>query len=426
MGRDRKRVWAGTLGRKAIWLAIGVGVVLASAAGGAAVVGGRWTSTLRLVWTPSLDIPFDSRLTVYGVFPGIDWRSTLKFTQDGIDTFAGSADWSAWVFDFGARVGFLAGDPRMDYLLLDVETMLAGVYLRAAFLLEYESINSAYGVGAELAAEGKIANGITIAVTSWFGLEENVVEQLGWQFGSGYDIIPRGKLANLSLTATEVELQGLSLCSSDLYLKARFTKPGGFQGLELEWSYPLELCSLDLEFRLALEVQTKSLSLRPSFQIPELGCLEVYVRVLPWQLLSGANAITGLVVQGFGIRSDCGDGTLTLAAKTALGGQLYRRRGAGTDIELRAWDYVVEPEPDQLVYYLPTPYWEVWTMQTRNEYYLFSVDLYFSRGTGGMFSLGLVTAELQLRWCEPFSWRGGLAVAPGSMIELQLELSFAF
>ena len=384
---------------------------------------GSWTSTLTLTFTPTFTMAMKSVASITGALSGVAYRTTTVLTQDGIYSYTVGASWSAWVLDFDTSLAFLGSVPRMDYFMFETSTMLAGLSLESTLLLEYEATSKAYGFGWEWVMEGKLTQDVSLKITNQLGLEENLAEQLGWQFGSGYDIVPRTDPASLCYGTTWIEITGVTFCDSEAELTTKITGKNGFEYLWISYDFQLDPWPLGFEVDLQFQLQTKSLRLRPYIET-EAGCIEVYVRVSPWQLEPGAGEMTGLVVQGF--RFTCEElAPFTFSAVAALDDNLYRRRGPATDIELRAWDYVVRPAPIDLLYYVMTPYRQVWTLQKTDEHYMFAVDLYFRSGAG-LFNLALVTAETRFSLCDYMNLRAGLAVGTSSGPTMVFEFSLPF
>ena len=383
---------------------------------------GSWTSTLTLTFTPTFTMAMKSAASITGALSGLAYRTTTVLTQDGIYSYTVGASWSAWVLDFDTTLAFLGSVPRMDYFMFETNTMLAGLSLESTLLLEYEATSKEYGFGWEWVMKGKLTPEVTLEITNQFGLEENLTEELGWQFGSGYDIVPRGDLASLCYDTTWIEITGVTFCNSDAEIITKITGENGFEYLWISYDFQLDPY-LEFEADLQFQLQTKSLRLRPYINT-EAGCIEVYVRVSPWQLEPGAGEMTGLVIQGLRFTSE-ELAPFTFSAIAALDGHLYRRRGSTTHIELRAWDYVVTPSPVDLLYYVETSYRQVWTLQKTDEHYTFAVDFYFRSGAG-LFDLALVTAETRFNLCDYLNLRAGLAVGGSFSPTMAFEFSLLF
>ena len=382
---------------------------------------------LNISLTPVFLISPRTTLTLFGSIAGFPYKNVTVLTQSGIYTQSWEASWSAWVFDFEGSVAFLGTVPRMDYLMFEVNTVLAGVYLEQLYLLEYESISGKHGFGFQWVAETDISKDVTLKLTAQFGLEENLAEKFKWQFGSGYDIVPRDDPVNLAFTFLRIEVMGFRLCDQELSLTFKFTKEKGFEYLWVDWAFALEscpLCPIRFDLDLKLEPQTKSLTLRPTIELGN-GCLELYVHVEPWDLEPGSGIVDALEVKGFGCTTKELLAPFTLSVKASFDGPLYRRRGGLNDIELRAWDYAVEPTPAEAIYYEITPYHEVVSLVTGNGEYFFAVDFYFTPGLGTLFDIALVTVEGKFRLCDNLRFESGLALGNSSISALfEFFLSF--
>lgn len=425
----RKRGWVlsgpskrGVSGALLVLLCLGLGIYYVACA---SPIGGSLSCRLTFTFVPAFEINVRSALTLSGLVKGLPYEGTVVLTNDGIYTFSLSSSWSAWVLDFDASLAFLGTVPRMDYAMLKTNTMLAGVYLEQLSLLEYEAISKRYGLGIQWIAETDITKEITVKLTAQFGLEENLSEKLKWQFGSGYDIVQRDEPANLVFTTLWTEISGVKLCGSDLSLTSKFSKERGFECVWAKWTFEgnsCPLCPVKFTLDLKLEPETKSLALRPTVEFED-GCTELYVHVDPWELKTGRGMIEALNIVGFGCTLK--ENSFVFSLITAFQGKLYRRRGGLNDIELRAWDYVVEPLPTEAIYYEITPYSQIVSVTTGNGKYLFAMDLYFAPGTGSLFDLTLVTIETRYKLCDDLSLRSGLSLGVSSSAGLaEFSLSF--
>ena len=404
-------------------LLTGVALLLLFAPAEAAPISGSWASTMTLTYAPNLKISLESVAAINGSFSGIAYRNTIVFNQNGLYSYTTGANWAWWVLNFDTGLGLLGSVPRMDYWMFKTSTMLAGVSLDSMLLLEYESVSKKYGLGWQFIMGRDFRNGISLEITNQFGLEENIAEALGWEFGSGYDIVPRSKPAGLCYSTTLIEITGLSFCNSNAEITSKFSGKNGFDYFGLNWDFQLDRWPLGLKVDLQFQLQTKSLRLRPYLRT-KAGCVELYLRVLPWQLVPGSSEITGLGVEGLKFTSRKSS-PFTFSVLEAFDGHLYRRRGAATDIELRAGDYVVSLNPLEQIYYVATPYQGVCTLEKRDVNSVIAVDFYFEKGTGYLFDLALVTPEASFHYGD-LSFRVGLAVGPATDPIMRWAFSLAF
>ena len=201
---------------------------------------GSWTSTLTLTFTPTFTMAMKSVASITGALSGLAYRTTTVLTEDGIYSYTVGASWSAWVLDFDTSLAFLGSVPRMDYFMFETSTMLAGLSLESTLLLEYEATSKEYGFGWEWVVEGKLTQDVSLKITNQLGLEENLAEQLGWQFGSGYDIVPRTDPASLYYGTTWIEITGVAFCDSEAELIAKITGENGFEYLWTSYDFKLD------------------------------------------------------------------------------------------------------------------------------------------------------------------------------------------
>ena len=390
----------------------------------AAPISGSWASTITITYAPTFTISLGSIVAINGSFSGIAYRNTTVFNKDGLYSSAARANWTWWVLNFDTSLGLLGSVPRMDYWMFKTSTVLAGVSLNSIFLLEYESTSKKYGLGWQFMMGKDFGNGVSLEITNQFGLEENIAEELGWQLGSGYDITSRPEPNGLCYSTTWIEISGVSFCNSNADITAKFTGENGFDYLWATSDFQLDPWPLGFKVDLQFQLQTKSLRLRPYLRT-KAGCVEFYLRVLPWQLTPGSSDITGIKVEG--LKFTAKELTpFTFSVLEAFNGRLYRRRGAATDIELRAWDYVLSPDPLEQLYYVATPYQGVCTLEKRDEDSIISVDFYFEGRTGYLFDLALVTPEAQFRCCNSINLRTGLAIGSDANLSAIFEFSISF
>lgn len=382
-------------------------------------LGGSLTVSLRSSFVPAFSLATKTVLKLTAEISGIGLAQTWLLTNEGLRNFSVVADWSVWVWNVDMGVGFLAFIPRMDYFKLTADTMFAGTYIENTFLLEYEAVSRTYGFGLEVIVERDLTREVTLRMTNRFGLEESIVEEMGWQFGSGYDIIPRPNPASLVYSTTELELSGISLCDSELTLKGKFDKESGFESLGFLWEFKPGFCCVEFKVEGELNLHGKSFALRPVFRGNGTGCVEIYVKATP----PDGPDVTGLSLYGIGLK--CRLGGFVIAVKEAFHGVLYQRKGPFTDLDLRAWDYVVEPDRDEMFYYLSTRYTQIWTIEYQDVEYRFAVDFYFS-DLGALFDLYLITVDARFLKCDPLNWRLGASLGVAGSPELLFEFSLAF
>ena len=388
---------------------------------------GSWMSSITL--TPQTQtnpiIAFTSMLKVDYSLAGVGCTSTSSFTKDGYYSQSFGIGCSLGTFDIDSILAFVGSSPRLDYWLTRTRTVMASVYLSNTFLLEYVSDSKGFGTGMELFLSGVMPGGVTVEVTSLFGMEENLVEVLGWQAGSGYDIVERAGLHHLQYESTTIELTGLTLGCCEFDGTTKISREESFQYTHFEFLVKLETWALSFDVDLKFTSQAKSISLTPSLDLG-WACFDVYLDVTPVALSKGDSQLTGLEIEGIGI-SNVELGPVIFSSLIALKGDLYKSKTAPGDIGLRAGDYVLDPDPLDLVYYNKTNYDAVCSIEKSGDL-SFGLDVYFdTNGSSQLFGLALFTGEVKYWLCEQFKLATGISIKPETgldQIDLSLSLYF--
>jgi len=381
---------------------------------------GSWFMTLTLV--PQSDpVPaLNAVLTISSSFAGVDWTSTSVFTKAGYYQQTFTVDTLIWVFGLHSTLAFAPTALRTDFWLTCVDTAMAGVFFTYTFLLEYVSAANDFGSGAELRVATELPGHISVVVTSLYGLEENLAEVYGWVPGSGYDIVPRPNLHTLTYTSTKLEVTGLKVGSCPLDLTITFTKEG-FKSIFFDLRFAPT--NLPIKFDLEVEITTsgKNVVLYPSVSLGQV-CLEVYAHIVPWALTPDDATITGLSLDGIGLKCEIGP---TVFSGLIATNNIYRPRTAISDIPLRARNYVVEPDPFLAVHYVKTDYDAVFSLERPNDNW-FAVDFYFSKTIGGLFGFALITSEAGVQLCDQINFGIGAAFSVTSLPVFTFTLEIHF
>jgi hypothetical protein len=386
-----------------------------------AAVSGSWNSKITLA--PTVDAETN---------PITGLSSTLKFDffstkgnitsssvfnkDDGYYSQSFGVDWRMGTLDIDSTLAFLPAVPRMDYWLTKTGAVMAGAYISTTLLVEYEAKEEVFGTGMEFVVSGETPTGMAIEVTTMFGMEEDLVEILGWQIGSGYDIVLTGREnspCQLCYTDTTIEVSGLTVGCCKLDATAKLNGEEGFEYILFEFLLALEDLSLTFDVDLQYALQDKTITLTPSLGLGT-ACLDIYLDPIPLELDRDDNQITGLELKGVGIMDVDLGSSVTFSSLTALKGHLWHSKTATSNIPLRARDYILEPDPLDKVYYTETPYDEVISIEC-NDGLSFGFDFYFNMAESDkFFDVSLFTGEFKYRLCDQFTLGSGISVDPES------------
>jgi len=413
---------------KKVFLLLALVFVFTGVAIGAESISGSCENTIT--FAPQSDTEsiagLSSTLKLNYSSPGIDYTTTTIFTKAGYYSQTFGADISMGTFDIDSTLAFLASVHRMDYWLTKVSTVMASAYIAGTLLVEYVSDAKVFGTGMEFVLSGEVPGAFSIEVSSLFGMEESLVETLGWQAGSGYDIILLDGQVNpceMRYESTTIALSGLTIGCCRFDATTRLSGEGGFEYTYFEFLIDSESSPLSFDVDLKFTQQDKSITLTPSLVLGGT-CFEVYLDLIPVELTKDNNAITGLEVEGLGISGVELDSVL-FSCLIALKGDLYRSKTAPGDISLRARNYVLEPHPLDAVYYIKTDYHAVFSIEISNDLN-FGIDAYFdTKESVSLFDLALVTAETKYwlgSWCN---FGTGISIKPETGPD-QFTFSFNF
>lgn len=403
--------------------------------------GGNWKSTLTLEpasgpQTSSITA-FSSKLQLNYASPGLSFSSTSTFNLDNFTRQAFELGLEPGLLDIDSTISFYPPDNRLDYWSFTGDIVIAGLGIKDTFLLEYVDAISGYGAGNKLELSGEISEDVTVKVSNYFGMEEDLVEQEGWQQGSGYDISiygPNGeRVSMLEYESTTAEIVGQQFDCCKFDLTTQFSADDGFDYASFDFQINNENLPLSFDTRMTFTPDKKHVSLTPQIDLG-WNCLSVYTGFKPETIDGSNNKIEEFQIKGFGLdRMEIGD--VYISSLTALGdGVLWKSKTAGSDIYLRAGDYVLDPNPIEEVFYKKVQYAyvkesfsSILSLGTTNVMD-FGVDFYGKNDTNGnLFDIGLVTGELEHSFTKQFSLGFGISVFPDSgvnRIDLIVDYSF--
>ena len=350
-------------------------------------VHGSWTLSGSVQFTPTFALNIRSDLGLGATLFGVTLTSKTTFTEGGYLRQGFTVDMPLGVFDIFSDLTFVPSVPRTDYWLTRMETSLAGVYMTLTFLVEHVAAFGEFGSGLELRLATEFPEHTALTITNEFGLEKNLAEVYGWTTGSGYDIVPRLNLHALTYTSTAIEVTGVKFGDYKLNATFVFTK-AGFETCEFQAAFVAKTCPLRLDLTVTFTPTEKRVVVFPSVSVYG-NCLKLYASVTPWALVPGSSTISGLVVNGFGWR--CQLPSVVFSGLVGIADNLWRPRVAPSDIPLRAYNYIVGPDPLTAVHYLLTPYTAVFSWEFSGESY-FAIDWYFGTDPS-LFGISLVTLE---------------------------------
>lgn len=397
-----------------------------------AAVSGSWNSKITLA--PSVDADtnpitgLSSNLKFDFFSTQGDITSSSVFNKDdGYYSQSFGADWRMGTLDIDSTLAFLPAVTRMDYWLTKAGTVMAGAYISTTLLVEYEAKEEVFGTGMEFVVSGETPTGMAIEVTTMFGMEESIVETLGWQIGSGYDIVLTGREnspCQLLYSDTTIELSGLTLGCCKLDATTKLSGEEGFEYILFEFLIALEDSPLSFDVDLQFALQDKTITLTPSLGLGT-ACFDIYLDPMPVKLDRDHNRITGLEIEGIGIMDVDLSSSVTFSSLTALKGKLWRPYTASDHISLRARDYVLDPDPLDKIYYTETDYDEIISIEHSDEL-SFGFDFYFDiADSDQLFDIALFTGEFKYRLCDQFTLGSGISIQPESGPD-RFTVSFGF
>jgi len=406
---------------------------------GRADLSGSWENDLYLGSGISVLEKYSSELVLNYYSGGIDYTSTSLVKKDSYyaQTFGIATSISA--VDIDSTLDFDPQESRLNYFLAEADLTLVDLNIENTFLLEYTGDVWGFGSGYELELSGELPGGPKMYVTSLFGMEENEAEALGIVRGSGYTIqTGTGQSGNYGpsqfqyiSTTIEISAQRLDCCTFTSTTK--LSEEEGFEYSIFEFTIDSTSLPFDLGGKLEFRPQTKSVELNPKLDL-DWACFEVYTDLYTGDdenLLvnnsTGTSIIDGLELEGFGISSlDLGE--VTFSSLTALKGDLNRFTDQ-EDMDLRADDYVLDPDPIYSGLYTNIPYDEVISVEkfSEDEDLYFGADLYFDMsGSLSLFDIGLFTGVGSYDLSDQFTLGTGVAIRPDKLETVRLSFDYYF
>ena len=402
---------------------------------------GNWKSTLSLApesgpQTASIS-GFSSRLYFNYASSGLSFSGTSTFDIDSFTRQGFELGLDPGLIDLNSKVSFYPPETRLDYWSLTGDMVIAGLGINNMLLVEYVDELTGFGAGDRLEFTGNLSEEVSIRITNYFGLEEDLVEKEGWQEGSGYDIAlfgPNGsQVSMLEYETTEVEIVGQQFDCCKFDLLSEFSSDDGFDYALFDFLIKNENFPLSFDSRMTFTPDEKHVSLAPQLDLG-WSCFSVYTSFVPETLDTSESQLDGFKVEGFGINK-IKIGNVTISSLTALGdGVLWKSKAAGSDIYLRAGDYVLEPDPVEVVYYKPVQYGysevafnSVFSIEASQGIDL-GLDFYTKDdNTGQLFDLGLVTGDASYSFGRQFSMGLGTSIIPGTGIDrIDIVMDYSF
>lgn len=400
-------------------------------------ISGNWKYTITFAPQTNSISAFSSRLNLNYSTGGVDFSSTSLFGLNDYTRQSFEVGMNPGLLELDSTISFYPPDQRLDYWSTTGDMVVAGLGIENTFLLEYVDAETGYGAGDKLVLTGELAEDVSIKISNYFGLEENLVELEGWQTGSGYDIAlygPNGeRVSMLEYERTEVEIVGQKLGCCKFDFTSHMSAEEGFEFALFDFLIENETIPLSFDTRTTFTPDRKHLSLTPQLDL-DWTCFSVYSSFVPETITSSNSEIQGFEIEGFGLNSmQVGD--LTISSLTALGdGVLWKSKAAGSDIYLHAGDYVLDPDPIQRVFYKKVeygynkvPFDSIFSIEMSNDLYL-GIDFYTRRAEdGNLFDIGLVTGEAEYSLSRQFTLGFGTSLLPDTgldRIDLMFDYSF--
>lgn len=394
---------------------------------------GSWENDLNLGPEPNLLESFSSELDLYYTSGGIDYRSSSLFKKDSYYAQSFGASTTLGTLDIDSTLDFDPQAVRLNYFLAEADFRLSGLNIGNTFLLE-DTENSGYGAGYQLELSGRFPDGPNLYVNNLLGMESNQAESLGIVRGSGYTIVT-GDYGPSTLqyvsTTVEISEQRFDCCSFTSTTK--FSEEEGFEYSNFEFDMESENLPLELWAKLSFSPQTKSVELDPRLDLG-WACFEVYTDLstpddedLLVNNSTEVSTIGGLEIEGFGI-TGVDLGHVTFSSLTALKGNLNRLTDQ-EDMDLRARDYVLDPDPVYSGLYVNTPYDEVISIEKSNkgDDVYFGADVYFDMsGSSSLFDTALFTGAGSFDLSDQFTLGGGVAIKPDKLETVRLSFDYYF
>jgi len=385
-------------------------------------------------------LALDSTLTVNYSAGGLNFQSISSLEDNSFTDQEFRVDFSLGLLDVDSTLAFDPPEARMDYWLAEGGFTLGRLRVENVFLLEYLEKEESFGAGYELSLSGRLAGGARVYLSNYFGMEENTGEILGIEPGSGYTIVTGDGVgtgsygpSQLQYVETVLEVTGISFDCCQFHSTTKFSEAEGFEYSLFEFDLEAEIIPLELETELKFSTQTKSVELNPRLDL-EWACFDLYTdlsTVDDENLLGNdgttADTIGGLEIEGFGI-SEVAVGHLTFSSLTALEGNLFRLSSA-SDMDLRAEDYVLDPDPVYSGLYTETGYDEVFSIEKSGPAFglTLGVDFYFDMSqSSSLFDFALLTGSGEYELSDQFTLGAALAVEPDRLQGVRVSLDYYF
>lgn len=347
-------------------LVLGLILVLGMAFGGiAATLSGSWDT----------DITIDPQQTNFNDSLGIVSVLTVAYSVDGWTfTSITDLDENGWTdqdfavagtlgaFTLTSSLGFDPVVPAFDMWNTTINVAIAGVTFGADFTLED------YDVMLILTGSG-VAGDILLGVELTFGGDDNDICDLNW-------------------VDLEISL-GFPFCCTILEAVVSFDCDG-FENIVFTAENIVipNLPYLTLDATLEFTVQTKTLTLSPSFDFGTTACFDLYIDLGSTGGVGPGTALTldSITIEGVGITCDIGVVTFTALSFW----------GDGTKPGLLAG----------------TPYWEVYAVSSNDSAccgpFGFDLAVYFLDAGAMLFDVALIDADITLQIASQFTFNMGL------------------
>ncbi|MFP3953228.1 MAG: hypothetical protein ACLFVS_03765 [Candidatus Acetothermia bacterium] len=279
---------------------------------GSVVVGetltGSWKNKITL--TPraedlfSDDPDFTSSVITLNYSVGeLGLRSESTFDLTGFSSQVFDVSGNLGEIGFSSELSLDASGSELDSWDTTASFTESGLTISGRFLLK--KVDVEFGSGTVLTVSGSTADGLTVDVSNYFGMDEddNIVTD---------DVYGPSSLQYVS---TILDVNGLSLGCTSFDNETKFSEANGFEYTKFEFyiypdSLPLTL-STTLEFS-----PDKDITISPSLDL-DWACFDVYTE-LGGDLTGSNDTIDSLTINGFSLTSQK-IGGVSLSAYSALG-----------------------------------------------------------------------------------------------------------
>ena len=363
---------------------------------------GSWDNSITLLPQTESFSSFDSTLTLNYSTGEVSYSSTSDFDLSGLSDQQFTTGFSLSNVTMNSTADLDPADRHLDYWLNQATvTIPQNATFIHTFLLQ-RMANGDYGTGMQLAVAGPLTDGVTLDLSTLFGMEEDDDMDSGYALvtshGDTEDAYGPSLLQFVSATAG---FAGVQFGCVDLDSEVFFTEAKGFEYLEFEFDIVSQALPLDLATTVIFETQAKSVTLDPTLTF-DIACFSLYNEISGSDI---GDQLTGLEIEGFSI-TDLKMGHVTVSSYTALGGNVI------SDLVEDVFDY----EDD---------YQEVFRISKTGNLSL-TVDSYFYlNGQGTLFDFALLDGTASFSFTEQFSLGAGTEIGPSTGIE-ELELSFDY